>query len=605
MNYLIMQRPRLKKHSRPSGYSMKRHLLIAVMLSALAAPILNVALVHADVNDFTITSFQSDQTLSKSDAQGSLHIIEQISVRFTDNNHGIIRAIPNEYNSRPLNFHLNSITSRSGAPTGISQSYADGNVVLKIGDPSRTVTGDQEYTIDYTVRNVISFYSDHDELYWDVNGDQWGQPTTVVKVNLHLPSGLSLSSDVPQCFGGAYSQVQQNCVISQTEDGISATTSNLPPNQTLTYVVGLTKGFFQPETTSEKLRDNATPLLALIALPLAIIAGSFTWWWRNGRDAKGRGVIVPEYNPPKDMTPLQAGTLLDFKTDNRDITATIIDLAVRKYLRIHELVKDRKILKDKVTYELELLNLDKSGLNAYEADLINALFNEQKIGEKTDLGTPSAALQKVATSLRTSVKKDLKQAGYLKPDTSKYGLVLVGSAVVAVVLLAIIGGNSNPNAIGAIVVGAIICTVTISIFWALMAARTSVGVSAKEQLEGLKMYMNVAEKDRIQMLQSPKAAYAVGVGQPKRTVELFEKLLPYAIIMGVEKQWAKQFESMYAAEPSWYSGNVSTFNTVYLASSLNGGFANSINTSFASPSSSSGSGFSGGGFSGGGGGGGW
>jgi uncharacterized membrane protein YgcG len=140
--------------------------------------------------------------------------------------------------------------------------------------------------------------------------------------------------------------------------------------------------------------------------------------------------------------------------------------------------------------------------------------------------------------------------------------------------------------------------------WIAMDARTPKGVAAKEHAEGLKLYLNVAEKDRLEKLQGPDAAYAPKSAEPKKTVELFEKLLPYAMVLGVEKQWAEQFKDLYTTPPDWYSGNWTAFNAAYLASSLNSGIGAAVNTAFSSPSSSSGSGFGGGGFSGGGGGGG-
>ena len=160
-------------------------------------------LASADVNDFIIKSFKSDQTLTRQDKQGQLRITERIDLVFTDNNHGILRAIPNRYKDHPLQLSVNQIMSDSGAPTDYTTYQSNGNTVLKIGDPNRTVTGPQSYTIDYTVRNVIGFYDDHDELYWDVNGDQWQQQFENVSLSLHLPSDLRLK-DQPLCYAGSF-----------------------------------------------------------------------------------------------------------------------------------------------------------------------------------------------------------------------------------------------------------------------------------------------------------------------------------------------------------------------------------------------------------------
>lgn len=583
---------------------MKRLPILSALLGIVALPFLVSPIVHADVNNFVITKFSSDQTLSRADAQGSLHIVETIDVQFTDNNHGIIRAIPDDYNGQPLHFHLNKVSSRTGAPTQVSQSFSNNNAVLKIGDPNRTVTGAQSYTIDYTVENVISFYSDHDELYWDVNGDQWSQPTTEVDVHVHFPAGISLSANKAQCFSGPYGESQQTCNISTTPNELTSDAKNLPPAQTLTYVVGFNKGYFQPQTTSEAVKDNLNPLLSLVVLPVAAAIGGFTWWWRKGRDARGRGVIIPEYDPPKDMLPIEAGTLLDFKTDNRDITATIIDLARKGYITIHETVQKRKLMKDKLSYELELIQTDINGLSSYERQLVDGLFGNRTAGEKVELGKIKQSFVTAVDAVRKDVTKDLKQKGYFVGSSNKYGLYLLAGIALCISLLAVVFAHRNPGDTAIIIIGAIISTGVVSIFWAFMSARTIQGTTAKEHLLGLKMFMELTEKDRLEKLQSPNAPYAAKNNEPQRTVELFEKLLPFAIIMGAEKQWAQQFESIYLTPPAWYNGNVSNFNSLYLASSLNSSMGQAIATSFTPPSSSGSSGFGGGGFSGGGGGGG-
>lgn len=588
-----------------------RGLRLLTALASLTALLgLYTAPAFADVNDFTITKFDSDQTLSKEDPQGTLHIIETIDVVFTDNNHGILRAIPEKYKSNPLKFTLNSVTSKSGAPTSVSTYSESGNIVLKIGDPNKTVTGQQSYTIDYTLTNVVTFYDNHDELYWDVNGDQWDQPTLNVSVRLHLPSGVTLSSDQPTCFAGVYGSLENNCEISASGSEIVASAVNLAPQQTLTYVVGFTKGYFQPQTTSERLKDNIEILVGisvgLVILPLTALITGFTWWWRRGRDAPGRGVIVPQYEPPKDMTPLTAGLIANFSSSNRDITATIIDLARRGYLKIHENRKDRLILKDKVTYSLELTRAASDGLSGYESDLISTLFSTRQAGQTVELGTYNKSMYTFQTGLKKKLDADTKKAGYFTQNPFKVPrkIVLVG---VAVTVLSLITGLVVGQ-VGLIVMGLVVAGFILAGFIALLPARTAQGVAAKEYLEGLKLYMNTAEKDRIEKLESPNAAYASGVGEPTRTVELFEKLLPFAIVLGVEEGWAKQFQDLYTTPPSWYDGSVGSFNSIYFASALNSGLGSSLSSSFTPPSSSGSSGFSGGssgGGGGGGGGGGW
>ncbi|MEO6761636.1 MAG: DUF2207 domain-containing protein [Candidatus Saccharimonadales bacterium] len=570
------------------------------ILVLLAVP----SIAHADLNNFTVTSFHSDETLTRNSPQGELHIVETIKVDFTDNNHGLERAIPEKYKGNSLKFHLNSVTSSSGASTSVSTTKSNGNLVLQIGDPNRTVTGNQEYTIDYTLQNVITFYDNHDELYWNVNGNYWNQTFLDTSATLNLPSDAKPSTDQPVCYTGGYGNNDRGCYIGTIGNQLNISANNsLLANMTLSYTVGFQKGYFTPMTFWQRY---GYIIIGLIVPPLmALIAGS-TWWFRRGRDAKGRGTIVPEYAPPEGLSPLEAGTVVDFKVDNRDITATIIDLARRGFMKITETKQKRVLAKDKLHYSLTLKNTDFSSLNVYEAKLISAIFSDKTIDSIVKIDDLKYKLSSTSTDLRKSVDKDLVTNGYVKADPHKFAAIGSSFFIVAWVAFYIFSklSSSTVDAFWPTIVGLVAGAGIFFIFVHFMPARTAKGVAAREDLLGLKMYMEVAEKDRLEKLEGPDAAYAAKTGEPVRTVELFEKLLPYAIVLGVENQWAKQFEGIYINPPDWYAGNWTAFNVGYLAGSLSNGFAPAINNSFSAPSSSSGSGFGGGGFAGGGGGGG-
>jgi len=564
-----------------------------------AAFIAMPAAASADVNNFLVTSFAAQETLTRADPQGELQVIERINVDFTDNNHGILRAIPNSYKHHSLQLSVQSVTSDTHAPTSYTTYGSNGNTVLKIGDPSQTVTGPQEYTIEYTLRNVISFYKDHDELYWNVNGDQWQQSFRQVAVTVVLPKGLNQTKQ-PVCYTGAYNSTARDCTIS-TSDGIinSATTGQLSANQTLTYVAGFQKGYFQPSKWYQTLGEYAKPLLEFLAPVLIIGGGSFLYWWFRGRDPKGTGIIVPQYEAPSGLKPIEVGTIIDFKTDNRDITATIVNLAIHGYLKIIESQQQRALQKDKVNYSLQLTNADFSQLDASETLLMAALFSGQPVGAVVDVSDLKNKLYTTAKALSKTVEKNLTDAGYFRSNPLNSGVVLkivVGCLVFATFYLwKVIGLPFSA--------GCLLAAIIAVFFASSFAARTQKGVAAKEQILGLKLYLQVAEKDRLEKLQGPDAQYAANAGEPVKTADLFEKLLPYAMVLGVEKQWAGQFAGLYTSPPSWYSGNWAAFNSYYLVTSLSDGIGSAVNTAFSAPRSSGSSGF-GGGFAGGGGGGG-
>lgn len=579
-----------------------RRLLGNIIALAAGLAIITVpAAALADVNNFTVTDFTADYYLTRDDPQGQMHVIEKIKVNFTDNNHGILRAIPTQYKNQPLNIHINQVSSDTGAPAQYSTSTQNGNEVLKIGDPNSTVTGVQEYTIDYTVQNVITFYGDHDELYWDVNGDQWNQPFTHVHATVHLPAGLSVIK-TPLCYTGAFGTTDgKDCTISQPTGLIIADASNLAAGFTLTFVAGFGKGYFRPTQLSDMWHDYGM-YVAEFAVPFLLIGGAgFLWWWKRGRDAKGTGVIVPQYDAPDDLSPLEVGTLIDFRVDSRDITATIIDLAIRKYLRIVEQDKTVLLVKSK-QYSIDILKTDLSGLNEWESQLMGALIGEADNGSVL-LSKQMPSLRTAVRSIKKSVDASLTDRGYFVSNPYRYLALPLAGLIVLIWLFAPTGFAAlTPGGIlgAGVTAGAII----FAIFFHFMPARTAKGVIANEYAQGLKMYLNIAEKDRIKMLQSPNAPYMPKTDAPQQTVELFEKLLPYAIVFKVENEWAKKFEDIYRTPPEWYGGNYAGFNAGYLAGSLSGGFSSAVATGFGVSGNASGSGFGGGGFAGGGGGGG-
>lgn len=595
---MLLKRP--KKRLAPKGSDIKRQVFALLVPVTLAVSFVFSGTALADVNNFTVTNFSADYYLSNADPQGQMRIVENVSVDFTDNNHGLLRALPESYKGHPLHLHINKVSSTSGAPTEYTTSTSNGNEVLKIGDPSRTVTGAQEYTIDYSVQNVISFYNNHDELYWNVNGGQWDQPFTAVHATFHLPHGLRYSAEKASCFAGVYGSVTEGCGYIANTDGVKADAYNLVPNATLTVVIGFQKGYFHPMTLGDYFHDYGLQIVELVG-PIVVLGGAgFVWWLKRGRDSKGRDTIIPEYDAPDGLSPLEVGTVIDFVVDNRDITATIIDLAVRGYVKIIETDSTQlKFIKNK-SYELQVRNKDWSSLNEWERQLMENLFGGEGAQESVALSAVTNKFYVVAKDIKRTVSASLTGRGYFVSNPSRYLTVSITAVIILAWAILFFAGSILQGWLAA---GLIVGVILFAIFYHALPARTAKGVAAKEHILGLKMYLEVAEKNRIAKLQSPDAPYADKSGGPKHTVELFEKLLPYAVVLNVESKWADKFKDIYKTSPDWYSGNYVAFNAGYLVGSLNSGFTSAINSSFSAPRSAGGSGF-GGGFAGGGGGGG-
>lgn len=330
-------------------------------------------------------------------------------------------------------------------------------------------------------------------------------------------------------------------------------------------------------------------ILLYMLLPLWVGLGLFVHWRRHGKDPKGRGTIIAEFEPPDEQTPAVVGTLVDEMADLKDITSTIIDLAVRGYVLIEELPKahswstqDYKLVKRK-DYSGD------AGLRSYETELLDELFKagpEKKLSElKTKFyvkipGIVKKLYEEVVTAQYFAVSPDVSRKKF---STWIALTVLLGLFTVQFF------GIGVPLLLSAVVIG---------VFAKISPKRTEKGVLATEHANGFKLYLDTAER------------YVVR----KMTPETFERFLPYAMVFGIEKKWAEKFKDIYIdREPDWYhSTSGMHFNSILLANSLSS-WNTAASTAISSRPGGSGrsggfasgsSGFSGGGFSGGGGGGG-
>lgn len=576
-----------------------------------------------NTQNFTISSFNGYYKLSKDERNISqLETDEYIAAQFPnfDQNHGIIRALPQTYNGNELGIKIVRVDKRAdpsspSASTWVFSSSEDnGNLLLKIGDANFYVQGTQFFHINYTSKNVTRNSDTYDEFFWNVNGTQWQQPTTTASATILLPPTLANSLDTskePACFTGAYGSTDKNCAITKsiTAEGATqfyaVTTSPLAAGQNLSFAIAFKAGTFA--VPKIPLWKKIEPFVAT-GIGIAIIAGTLLFcinrWRKFGKDPKGRGSIVAEYQPPKEGTVLQHEFILHEAGRPVAITAQIVNLAIRGYLRIIDTEKDQ-LIGSRHEFSVELLK-QPTGLTDYELQVVNMLFGK----------TPTAGATVAINSLKNKLADDSKKLwdsisktsvadGLFATDPKKvigrymaYGSGLLALGFGALFIL--------PGIFSVMVgLGTIVSGIIIFITARFMPARTQKGVELNDYLQGLKLYISIAEKDRIAFHQGVNTAdrTPIDLNNPAQKVALFEQLLPYAMLFGLEKDWGKEFADIYNTPPAWYGGTMNNFTTGYLLGSL--GDFNSVTVgSFSPPPSSGGSGFGGGGFSGGGGGGG-
>ncbi len=552
-------------------------------------------------------------------SDGSLRIVETILVDFgAQQKHGIFRYIPvvysyNQQSNRVYDLTIESVTDKSGQPWEYSTSQVGANEVIKIGDPNRTVSGAQSYRITYRVRGALNAFSDHDELYWNVLGD-WPVRTLQAMATVTLPGDSPITA---ACYQGPVGSTAR-CKVATSARGASyQSTSVLAANQQMTVVVGFKKGLVpQPQPIlQQKPRDvsqffDATPttLGGGGAVLLVVLGGIGYSWWRFGRDRQYATLryvdanspeatkplfssepVVVEYTPPDKLRPAQLGLIVDESADPLDVTATIVDLAVRGYLTITEQQKEGLLGSVFGGRDWELTRTDKAadGLLEYEQVILNGLF---ALGNPTHI---SDLKNQFYTYLHTA-QKDLYQDAMarkwfaMRPDAARAVWLGAGIALAIVGFLVVFGLGASLGAglIGApIVIGGIVLA---SVSGA-MSRRTAVGHDVFRRTMGFREYIQTAEKDRQKFNEQ---------------ANLFAEYLPYAIVFRCVDKWARAFEGIgEEATRGWYYGPT-MFNPVMFSHDFET-FSSSISSAVVStPGGSGGSGFGGGGFSGGGGGGG-
>lgn len=576
--------------------------LLAV-LAVLALP--GSAAAASDPNSFTIHSFEADYYLTRdADRHSRLRVVEKLVVQFPpfDQNHGIERAIPQKYDGHRVNLSISSVKDAQGKTWPFKTYESNNNTVLRIGDPNKFVRNQQIYVIEYQQQDVTKAFGDHDEFYWDTNGTDWGQTFGSVQARLHMDGEIAKAyREKNRCFEGAVNATS-SCKVTRTQVGEEITVTfkasrMLYAGENLTMVAAFEKGTFvgyQPSAWERLYPWIIGGWLAIGGVVLLVMTVKL-WraWQRFGRSPAGKGTIVPEYAPPKDISVLTASVIL--KKDGKDETAQILDLAVRRYLKIYETeAAGMWFAKGKRSYELELVR-PLIGLRTEEKKLLQIIFGAKPaVGSRVSIEALKTRLYKDAATLqKDTTEANARKKGLLQ-DRSKerQHYYIVGGLLLAGGLLTV-----NPG----VCIAGIVTLVVASSFHPLAEK----GVAYRDQLRGLEMYMKLAEAERIRVLQSPRGASKTPVDthDKKQLIAVYERLLPYAIIFGLEKEWAKAFAPLYDQQPDWYAGNWSSFNTAVFASSLSS-FTTTSTSTFTPPSSSSSSGFGSGGSSGGGGGGG-
>ncbi|MCW8814282.1 MAG: DUF2207 domain-containing protein, partial [Chlorobium sp.] len=560
-----------------------------------------------------IISFDSDITLNEDAWMMVVENIKVYANR-NKIKRGIYRDFPTKYNDdygNNINIKFDVLeVLRDGNPESFHTEKLRNGIRVYFGRSDYFLpTGEYTYTIKYQTDRQIGYFDKYDELYWNVTGNGWDFLIEKATATVNLPESVS-RDDLKLSGYTGFSGFKGNdykAEILNSKKIIFRSISMLNPKEGLTIVVQFPKGLVYEPSQSDKLayfiQDNSQVVFGLIGM-LALIFYYIMIWWRVGKDPS-KGLIIPLYEPPGNMSPAAIRFIMEMGYDDKIFTSTIVSLAVKGYLKIEEDGKDYSLVK---TYSNKTLTSDE------KAVLDRLSFKGKNGNQILELEQKNhTILQKAIKGLKNSLKNNYEKTYFL--TNRKYFLIGILISVlillisnlngseeqifsliwvsfwsigVAALLFSVfkawkgvinkgrgrvtaLGGAifitifSIPFIIGEIVglyflsdagsplmvvVVALIVVINL-IFYHLLKAPTLLGRKIMDKIEGFKMYLSVAEQERLDSIK-----------EPVKTPELFEAFLPYALALNVENKWAEKFSDVLASidkdstayKPGWYSG---------------------------------------------------
>ncbi len=609
--------------------------LILVFLSILfmlfTAPVAAMA-EYFDIANYDVTvQVNSDY---------SYDVVEKLAVDFSEPRHGIYREIPLDFADRPVRIKNISV---EGGDTDISSE--NGSKIIRIGNSEDFVDGRQDYEIRYTLILGADTDAEADLFYLNIIGTEWDVPIHKASFTVNMPAPYDFSN-LTITSGYLGSEETSNVQFQQTDQGFTGKTlSSLEPGQGLTAYLVLPEGYFAD------VKGPATwPKLAILLMGALLTVLAYRIWDLKGRDSEV--IITPEFYPPDNMTPAEAGYIIDRAVQPTDVTSLILYWAEKGYLEMEEDGKNHFRL-------FKMKELPQKGVQHYEHYFFNALFNKGSGNQVSTKDLKGDFYEEMATAqgmIKSSFTDNaerritnrssdgyrfllvvfsllplwgmvaysiyLLNAGYISISSALLSGLPTLAPIIGIALLSngFINRKINPRSkttglmiggfvfLGGSIVAYLVLTQMANIFlYGLLALLFTLGIGFLGQATekrtpygtrilglvlGYKQFLKTAEKDRIERLLEENPNY-------------FYDTLPYAQVLGVTKKWAKKFEGLTMEPPHYYRGDSGLFNAVVFASVMDRSFSSVSKEMAVNPNANSGgSGMGGGGFSGGGAGGG-
>lgn len=507
-------------------------LLIVLVVLAAAALVLGGAagIGRAQAKDWRIDSMDVFLAVQKN---GDVLVDETVTFTFEGSYSFVSRSIPTQNTDGITDIEVRDAGGNllpQGDGPGTYSTQTEGGrryVVLNFDLTDASAT----WTIHYRAKSVVMFFDEGDELRWYVFDAETPVPIGRVRAEVKLPGAVA-STDLTHA-------VQTGFGVTTTVDSPTPSTmvyegTDIPPYTNFWIVTGFPKGVVEFTWTARRVAAFVVPKVGFV-LPIAFLLGMLLLWRRRGRDDPSIKYATYVSEPPSDLPPGLVGALIDEKVDTKEVIATIVDLARRGYLDITDTKKDGLFSKP-FTIFTRLKPLD--DLRGYEAKVANALFDGAHPDQVTTKDLKNHFYSHVEP-ICTQIYQQTTAAGLFSENPKNvrkrwlgYGF-LVG--VVLGGLTAIMAVTDVPGW-GWFLLGAVVSTVIVWVFSPFMPQRTSRGAQEQRKWEAFRNYLE--DLTRFQDMETAR--------------DRFDAYLPYAIALGVERQWARRFEGTATPPPVWY-----------------------------------------------------
>ena len=511
---------------------------------------------------------------------GTMSVEETINYDFEHaDRHGIFRYIPLYSKVGDLYRVIkieNVEVERSGEEENFETTKSKEQIYFKIGNANKEITGKHTYRISYTVENGIgSNYETHDEIYWNVTGNDW--LLQIEKASVNLTTDFGASTNRVACFTRDATFNAQFCTFPKDLYNPVTTTNALNPGEGLTVVYGFPINTFPksillkelPKTNGEKIAGFIFKNLGIIYLIInLLIPAMIFFWYKRFKNKKRFGKPIVNFDIPKNekgerLAPALVGTIDTARLERDDVVATLFDLAIRKYIKLEEIKNKKALAPDKVTQKIIKLKDKDSNLTKFEEELYDRLFES---GNEVDAQNLKKDFYKTYSDMEDSIFKSLvEEKYYIRNPKVQRGFLLVFGIMAIFTSNVILGG-------------------TLIYLSRKLIGRTAVGDQLDFKIDGLKLFLK--SMDRNYKWQAEKF-YTV------------EQMIPYAMSLGYIDKFMEQLKIIKPDyNPTWYHGYRGGFYASY------GSFFSGVSSNMTTSAPSSSSGFSGGSSGGGGGGGG-